>query len=141
MTAREQVVTEAMRWLGTPYHHQADVMGGGVDCAMILIRVYHAVGLIPDIDPRPYPADWMLHREEERYLGFVTQYARPTENPRPGDIALFKFGRCLAHGAIVLGDKQILHAYRPAKKVVIQDLDQTPDLTRRLAGFFTLFED
>ena len=37
---RAAVVAEARSWIGTPYHHAADVKGHGVDCAMLLIRVY-----------------------------------------------------------------------------------------------------
>ena len=63
----ERVVAEAKTWLRTPYHHAADIKGVGVDCAMILLRVYQAVGAVPpEVDPRPYPADWFLHRDEER---------------------------------------------------------------------------
>ena len=56
MDLRQRIVEEARSWLGTPYHHQAMVKGAGVDCAMILVAVYRAVGLIPaGFDPRPYP--------------------------------------------------------------------------------------
>ncbi len=109
---RDRVCTEARGWLGTPYHHAARVKGAGVDCAMLLAEVYHAAGLIPHIDPRPYPHDWHLHRDAERYLGWVTQYALPVEQPGPGDVAVWKFGRTYSHGAICLGGRQIIHAYR-----------------------------
>lgn len=140
MSVRQQIVTEARRWLGTPYHHQGQVMGAGVDCAFLLIRVYHAVGLIPDIDPRPYPPDWHLHRDAERYLGWVRLYAHPVEVPQPGDIALFRFGRCISHGAIVISWPQILHAYR-GEGCVLADVARNPQLSRRLAGFFSLGVD
>lgn len=67
---RARIVEEARSWLGTPYHHHAMVKGAGVDCAMLLVAVYGAVGLLPEgFDPRPYPQDWHLHRDCERYLG------------------------------------------------------------------------
>ena len=68
---RAAVVAEARSWIGTPYHHAADVKGHGVDCAMLLVRVYCDLGLIEPFDPRPYTRDWFLHRSEERYLGFL----------------------------------------------------------------------
>ncbi|MDO6044547.1 hypothetical protein Q4P48_08410 [Neisseria gonorrhoeae] len=44
---RARIVEEARSWLGTPYHHHAMVKGAGVDCAMLLVAVYGAVGLLP----------------------------------------------------------------------------------------------
>jgi len=118
MSARDNIIREALTWLNTPYHHEADIKGAGVDCAMLLVRVYHATGLIPAIDPRPYPADWMLHRDEERYLGWVKQYADPVTDPLPGDVVLYKVGRCFAHGGIVLAWPDIIHAVRDEGAVV-----------------------
>lgn len=129
-----EVVALATAWLGTPYHHQGRVQGVGVDCAMILADVYHAAGLIPLIDPRPYPPDWHFHRDVERYLGWVQQYADPvTEgDPQPGDVALYRFGRCVSHGAIVVAWPTVIHAYR-GLGVVMSEGDQGA-LAGRLAG-------
>lgn len=117
-TVRERVVSMALEWLGTPYHHEGGVRGAGVDCAMLLVRVFHAAGLIPDIDPRPYPADFMLHRDEERYLGWVRQYADEVTEPLPGDVVLYRVGRCYAHAGIVLDWPEIIHAFRDEGAVV-----------------------
>ena len=97
----------ARAWLGTPYHHAADVKGAGVDCAMLLVRVYVDLGLVEAFDPRPYTRDWMLHRNEEKYLGFLLARARMVEAPGVGlgDVILFKVGRCFAHGGIVTGPR------------------------------------
>lgn len=108
---RQQIVAEAESWLRTPYHHQGFVKGAGVDCAFLLVKVYHACGLIPDIDPRPYPPDWHLHRSEERYLSWVEKYAIQVEEPKPGDIVLYQFGRCISHGAIVVKWPMLIHSY------------------------------
>jgi len=108
---RQLIIDEARTWLGTPYHHQGRVKDAGVDCAMLLAEVYHACNLIPYIDPTPYPPDWHFHRDEERYLGWVRRYAHPVDVPQPGDIALFQFGRCISHGAIVVAWPTIIHAY------------------------------
>lgn len=136
---QQQVVQEAMTWLGTPYHHQADVKGAGVDCAMILVRVYRAVGLIPEFDPRPYPHDWHLHQEGEKYLGFILQHADlVVGDPEPGDIAMFKFGRASAHGAIVIDWPLVLHATQLSGAVILADISTSEDYTNRLRGFYRL---
>lgn len=136
---RAAVLAEARTWLGTPYHHQGFVKGGGVDCAFLLVEVYHAAGVIPKIDPRPYPPDWHFHRDEERYLGWVEKYARRTETPQPGDLALYRFGHCLSHGAIVVDWPTIIHAVKN-EGCVLGDGDQGR-LAGRLAGFWTLWGD
>ncbi len=107
---RDRIVTEAYDWLGTPYHHAADVKGVGVDCAMLLVRVFVDLGHAPAFDPRPYPCDWMLHRSEERFLGWVERFADRIEAPEPGDVALFTFGRCVSHGGIVCEPHYMIHA-------------------------------
>jgi cell wall-associated NlpC family hydrolase len=109
---RDAVVVEATSWLRTRYHHQGDIKGVGVDCAMLLVRVFGAAGVIPnDLDPRPYPADWHLHRTDERYLGWVSQYGAIVQTPAPGDVAVYRFGRCYSHGAIVVAENTVIHSY------------------------------
>jgi len=114
---RAAIVAEARSWLGTPYHHQARVRGVGVDCAMLLAEVYEKAGAIPHLPTPEYPADWMLHRSAERYIGFVLEHAReitgPPQGPTPlpGDIVLWRVGRCFAHGAIVTEWPLVIHAF------------------------------
>jgi NlpC/P60 family putative phage cell wall peptidase len=137
-TNQEAIVAEARRWLGTPYRHQGAVLGYGVDCAMILVRVYGDLGLIPSFDPRPYPTDWHLHRSEERYLGWVTKYARQVDEPEPGDVALFRFGRCLSHGGIVEAatpEITMIHADLKAGRVERAEVRRWSE---RLAGYWRI---
>ncbi len=122
MTDRERILAEAKSWLGTPYHHAADVKGVGVDCAMILVRVFVDTGHAPPFDPRPYPPDWMLHRSEERFLGWVGCFADKTEAPHAGDVALFTFGRCVSHGGIVCEPGYMIHADLRARFVVRSEI-------------------
>ena len=127
------VVAEARTWLRTPYHHEADIKGVGVDCAMILVRVFAAptVALIPaDFDPRPYSQDWMLHREEEKYLGWLSLFAdrvdEETDRIAPGDVPIWRFGRTFSHAGIATDDVDgIIHAYRQAGCVVLGSLRET----------------
>lgn len=118
---RQAVVDAAMSWLKTPYHHRARVKGAGVDCAQILIAVYTEAGVIDEFDPGEYPPDWMMHRSEERYLGFVLDRAAQVDDPLPGDVALYKVGRCFSHAAIVVGWPQIIHASNRDRMVCLAD--------------------
>jgi NlpC/P60 family putative phage cell wall peptidase len=131
---RAAVVAAAREWIGTPYHHAADVKGVGVDCAMLLVRVYCDLGLCPPFDPRPYTRDWFLHRDEERYLGFLLERSRQVATPGDGDVVLFRMGRCFAHGAIVVKAEPltIVHAFAPARCVVEDDVRRSAELAARL---------
>lgn len=141
---REQVVAEALSWIGTPYHHGALVKGkaGGVDCAMLMAGVYGNVGYLPAPEIAHYPPDWFLNRRAERYLNFVTDNAREiTEaEAQPGDLVLFMVGHLYAHGAIINapGWPAIIHAHSDAG-AVIPDLGNNGrmrDLKRR---FFSIW--
>lgn len=130
---RQAVVDEARSWLRTPYINCGDVKGVGVDCAMLLVRVYCDLGLVPAFDPRPYSPDWFLHRDEEKYLGWIKDYAEPVDDPQPGDVVLFKFGRTVSHGGIVVAPDLMIHAYRSSGNV---ELCEISSLAERLAGFW-----
>lgn len=110
---RQRVCEELKGWLATPYHHQAFVKGpkGGVDCAFFLICVYNKAGLIPWIDPRPYTRDWHMHRDAERYLGWVKRFCGQVESPLPGDLVVFQYGRTFSHAGIVIDWPLMMHSY------------------------------
>jgi cell wall-associated NlpC family hydrolase len=137
---REAVVAEARSWIGTPYHNCADLKSVGVDCGMLLVRVFVDCGLVPAFDPRPYPIDWHLHRSEERYLGFIAERAGAVDEPQAGDVMVFRYGRCYSHGGIVTVAKplRIVHAYYRAR-IVVEDIVATnPELneaTRKARAF------
>ena len=138
---RARVVGAARAWLGTPYHHAADLRGVGVDCAMILVRVFCDLGLVEPFDPRPYTRDWHLHRGEERYLESLLARAREVAAPDAGDVMLLRVGRCYAHGGIVTRREPltILHAFLPARCVVEEDVARNGELVERMthAKFFS----
>lgn len=70
-SARDRVLTEALSWQGTPWHHQGRVKGVGVDCLMFLAEVYERAGVIPHADPGNYARDWHMHRSDELFMGGV----------------------------------------------------------------------
>jgi cell wall-associated NlpC family hydrolase len=135
---RAAIVAEALTWLGTPYHHAANVKAAGVDCAMLLVEVFRAVGLVaPDFDPRPYPRAWYLHRDEERFMGFLLDQSRRTDSPQAGDVAMFRFGRTASHGAIIIDELLMIHAYQPAGRV---ELVERRAFENRLHSYWTVLE-
>lgn len=126
--ARAAFVGEALSWLGTPFLDLGDVKGPGgcVDCAMMLVRCAVDTGRFPPFDPRPYAPRWHLHRSEELFLGWIKDKlgAAEVDSPRVGDVVLWQWGRCFAHGAVLINATQVCHAYSAAGSVVISDLHE-----------------
>lgn len=136
---RSKIVEEAISWLRTPWHHEARVKGAGVDCAQFLIAVYSAVGLVEPFETHQYSPDWHLHRDEPLFLQYLRQYAVEVQEPLPGDIVMWNFGRHEAHGSIVVEWPLIIHAYKEERAVCYTDVSTSP-IRRRLAGFYRLKE-
>ena len=137
---RQAVVDEAKTWLDTPYHHMARVKGVGVDCAQMPIAVYSAKGYVPaEYDPGYYFPQWFLHQEDESYLTEVRRFAKEFTGPAlPGDFLVYKFGRCYAHGAIVVKWPLIIHAWRKRDRVCYGDASRG-ELASRTVKFFTIW--
>jgi NlpC/P60 family putative phage cell wall peptidase len=117
---RAAVVAEARSWCGTPYHHMADVKGAGCDCLMLLVRVFCDLGLLERFDPRPYPCDWHIHRDDERYLDGISSRSGRVEIPRPGDVMVMRYARAYSHAGIVVETEPltVVHAYVTARRVI-----------------------
>lgn len=143
VSQRASVVAAARSWIGTPYHNCADIKGAGVDCGMLLVRVFVDSGLVAPFEPRPYPPDWHLHRSEEKYLGFIFDRAHQVEKAVPGDVAVFRFGRCYSHGGIVTvaTPLTIVHAYHPARQVIedVVERDARLSAPAREPRFFSIW--
>jgi cell wall-associated NlpC family hydrolase len=142
--ARAKIVAEARSWLATPYHHCADVKGVGVDCGMLIVRVFVDAGLCPPFDPRPYSPQWHLHRSEEIYLGFIGDHCAEVIEPQQGDVVVFKYGRCYSHGGIVTQSSPLtlVHAYQPRGRVSEEPLSHNAKLSnpRHAPRFFDFWQ-
>jgi cell wall-associated NlpC family hydrolase len=140
---RALVIAEARKWLKTPYHGCADVLGAGVDCGMLLVRAFVDCGLVAPFDPRPYTQDWHLHKDEEKYLGFVTSRLTRTETPKPGDVMIFRYGRCYSHGGLVTATDPLtmIHAFLTRQSVIEEPLWESPEFSdpTREPRFYTLW--
>ena len=133
---RTTVVEVAKSWIGTPWHHAARIKGAGVDCAQLLIGVYVEAGLVESFETEAYPMDWMLHREEEKFLSYVDQHMNPVALPSAGDTAVWVYGRCFSHAAIVVDWPVLIHAYRKERGVVWGDATKG-ELAGRTVRFYT----
>lgn len=140
MSTRADVCALAQGWLRTPWHHQARLRGVGVDCAQLLIAVYVEAGLVPAFDPGDYAIDHMLHSDRELFRDIAARYGRPTDMPGPGDVVIWRFGRCFSHGGIVVDwPTRVIHAFRPFGQVCETPADAS-SLAGRAAIYFSFWD-
>jgi len=139
---REAIVTEALTWLRTPWHHRACVKGAGTDCVFFLVGVFNAVGItsISGDDIIYYPQDIMMHRNEETVLDIISRYGNEVYKPKMGDVAVWRFGRIFSHAAIVIDWPQIIHAHQMSGMIVLGDGDEGQFVGREVR-FFSLVKD
>lgn len=118
------IVNCALKWLGTPYHDQARVLGVGVDCAQLVAAVGVELGCINEANiPTNYNPQWHFHNHEELMLKYIQDFGCiETLDTVPGSILCFKFGRVLSHLGIYLGESQFIHARKDKGKVVVNTL-------------------
>lgn len=129
---RARVCAIARTWLGTPFRDQGKVKGpnGAVDCAMLLVATFQEAGLLdPAYDPRPYPPQFHLHNKEERFLAQIARIIELRDcgkevqrEPIPGDVAVYRVGKCFSHGGLVVESGQLLHAYYKTGHVTVSPL-------------------
>lgn len=133
---RQAVLDEAASWLRTPWRHASAVKGAGVDCGRLLIEVYANCGLIARYTPDYYPQDFALHSSEERFLANIERYAKQVLTPEKGDIAVWQYGRCFSHAAIIVDYPLIIHA-KMDEGVLLDDATQGV-LKNRPVKFYTV---
>lgn len=95
---REQIVTEARTWIGTPFHHQGRVKGVGGDCIAVIAKTAHNLD-ISQFDTVNYsrqPDPEEMGRLLDEHLDRIT-----LAEVDLGDILWLKFERHAQHLGIV----------------------------------------
>lgn len=134
---RQAVIEEAKTWLGTPYLLNAEVKGAGVDCGRFLVACFTGAGLVDAIDYGTILGDFNLHRNDEIYLKWILKYCAPVETAEAGDIILYRYGRIISHGALVVDYPSLIHA--PQSGVIWGDATED-NLKTRQAGIFSFWK-
>lgn len=118
-TQRQAIITEALAWVGTPYHHRAMVKGVGADCVGLPAGVALACGLLlPGWQLPYYSTQWHLHQNESLLKATLEELGAqqiPLVDAQPGDLLLFFYGRTVAHTAILVAEGYIVHAVLDAQ--------------------------
>ena len=136
MSARDEVLKIAMRWIGTPYRHQASLEGVGADCLGLVRGVWRELyGAEPELVPA-YAPDWAERSGHERLMEAAARHFGASisfAEARPGDLLLFRWraGCAAKHAGILAPDGGFIHAYEQA--AVIRSA-LTPSWSRRIAA-------
>lgn len=101
------LISEANRWLGTPYSYGGTTTGG-TDCSGLVMSVYR------DVTGVKIPRST---REQVRYC---TNVAR--NKIRPGDLVFFASGSEVSHVGLYVGNGSMIHA-SSSRGVIVSDID------------------
>ncbi len=134
---RDDIVTEARSWLGTPYRHQATLKGVGCDCLGLVRGVWRALqGTEPEATG-PYTPDWAEALREERLAEAAARHLQPIsfDEIAPGDVLLFRWrvGLPAKHAALLSTPDGMIHAHDGA---CVAEVAFSPWWRRHLAYAF-----
>lgn len=122
MIKRDDIVSVARSYLGTPFHHAARLPGVGMDCAGVLICAARELGLVaPDFDVPAY-----VQSPDGSMLKWFRLYMTPVSQGemQPGDAVVFITDVIPQHlgvlGDYAHGGLSVIHAAnnaRPARVI------------------------
>ena len=108
------IVKEAKEWLGTPFMHGQAVKGVGADCVQFPIALMKSAGKLPaEFKSIRYNQDWALHNEKSELLPQLEKYCiriDNLDNLQSGDLLAYKYGKCVSHLGVYIGEGMIIHA-------------------------------
>lgn len=101
------LVSEANRWLGTPYNYGGETMAG-TDCSGLVMSVYRDVTGVK------------IPRTTREQIRYCTNVAR--NHIRPGDLVFFASDKEVSHVGLYVGNGAMIHA-SSSRGVVVSDID------------------
>ena len=136
MGNREEIVSEARKWLGTPFRTKGRIRGRGVDCVGLPLCVMRDLGLADWTNE-----EWARVYPDQPMTDMVLEICRARlgekafEDRLPGDLLVFRVPTVACHAAIAT-DVGMIHAYAGGvARVVEHRIDYKWE--RRIAGAFT----
>lgn len=132
MTSRAEIVERARAYLDTPFEHQGRLLGVGVDCAGLVIKVAHDLGLSEfDIDGYSAQPDETTFRATLReHMDEISPRAL-----QPGDVLTFHFGKERHMGIVSsIEPLTLIHAWSKVGGVKEHPVD--PALWQRVRGAY-----
>lgn len=124
MPTSDEIISEARKWIGTPFRHDAEVLGAGVDCAHLINAVFAAKGAFPSVKFPQYHPDWWKHTNNpeqhivENFLKVGFKEITAAE-AKPGDVVVMFIGKAWCHCAIISGKNKAIEAW-PTRSTVAE---------------------
>jgi NlpC/P60 family putative phage cell wall peptidase len=117
----EAILAEAVRWIGTPYCHQASRRGVGADCLGLIVGIWNALATTPLNLPRHDQRSWAQHADGEPLLDGLRQFLieKPAATAEPGNVLALRWRSHwpASHLAVLMDDGTIVHAYEGGRVV------------------------
>ncbi len=114
MSAQTDKIIAATRgWIGTPYRHQASVLGVGCDCLGLIRGVWQEIYGEPAIEIPPYAQFEKDATGAARLLNAAQNYLYEAEAPfGAGQVLLFQLHRKIPprHCGIIINNSKFIHA-------------------------------
>jgi cell wall-associated NlpC family hydrolase len=126
MITRDDIVTEAKSWIGTPYAHQGRRKGSFVDCVGLVMGVARKLD-ISDYEYKAYsmtPNPRLLRNLCDENL--VLLGTRGAVELQPGNVLLLKWSRFPQHMGIVssINPPYMIHAMREIEVCAEQEVNE-----------------
>ena len=112
-----RVIAAARLWLGTPYVHQASVLGAGCDCLGLARGIWRDLHGSEPVTPPPYTRDWGEAGGEEVLADAAGRFLLefPVLGAGPGALILFRMARgAPAKHCGIRSESGLIHAYESA---------------------------
>jgi len=122
---RDDIITEARRWLGTRWRHQAAIRGVGCDCIGLIAGVALALGSADAAAFLDHPAYRNYGRQPDprMLLSACAELLEPVDEAQRGDVLLLRFTGEPQHFAFRSDPGYMIHAYTVARRVVENRID------------------
>ncbi|KZL20986.1 hypothetical protein PsAD2_00978 [Pseudovibrio axinellae] len=139
---RQDIITEARDWIGTPYQHQASRKGAGCDCLGLIRGLFRLLHNNEPQVPVDYAPEWAELNGEDQLLNAAHRYLHqvqgPLQAPKPAELVLFRWAPqspCKHLGLMSTRD-HFIHAY---EAVGVVESPMVPMWRRKIAGRFSFF--
>jgi NlpC/P60 family putative phage cell wall peptidase len=137
MIRRQDIITTARSWVGTPYHHQSSCRGVGADCLGLVRGVWRTLYGTEAETPPAYTRDWAEASGSETLIEAATRHLQliPLAEAKGGDVLVFRFrpGSPAKHVGILSTADRLIHAMEGGPAV---EISVTPWWRRRIVAAF-----
>lgn len=128
-----RLISEAERWLGTPYRYGGTERGRGADCSGMVMTVYKDALAIK------------LPRNSAQMQRWCTPLKDGYRKAMPGDLVFFAGRRGVNHVGIYVGGGKMIHS-SSSKGVIVSSLDEpyfvkTFHSAGRVEPYFAMLDD